>query len=219
MLTTKSQGSITYDKASSLSECSLKSKSTTLRDSNNKLSDSKVTQFYSNAHVLITGASGFLGKVLLWKLIETCPNIEKIYVLLRSKNDLSAQKRLIQLLKGKPFNFKYQFTDLLQKIVAIESDITEVGLGLSQSDRTLLEEKVNIVFHSAASVKFDAPLKENLRDNVYGTRSIVELCNNLKNLKSFVHVSTAYSNCNQKDIGEDLQPLKMPAEDIIKVVE
>jgi len=180
---------------------------------------SQVIKFYRNKNVLITGASGFLGKVLLWKLIETCPEIGKIYVLIRAKHDMSAEKRLIQMLKGKPFCFKYQYTDLLQKVVAIESDMTSEGLGLSQTDRTLLEDRVNIVIHSAASVKFDAPLKDNLRDNVYGTRSIVNLCNNVKNLEALVHVSTAYSNCQAKDIGEELQPLKMDIDDVVKIVE
>lgn len=168
---------------------------------------------------MITGASGFLGKVLLWKLIETCKDVEKIYVLLRSKNNISAEKRLIQLLKNKPFSDKYQYGLLLQKIVAIESDITIDGLGLSQSDRSLLQEKVNIVIHSAASVKFDAPLKDNLRDNFNGTRFIVDLCTTMPNLESLVHVSTAYSNCQNASIGEELVPLQRSPEDILKVVE
>lgn len=183
------------------------------------LTNSKVADFYRDTNILITGASGFLGKVLLWKLLESCPNVGKIYVLLRSKDDLSAQKRLIQILKGKPFNMKYQYADLLKNIVAIESDMTLDGLGLSQSDRTLLEDEVNVVFHSAASVKFDAPLKDNMRDNVYGTRSIVELCNGVKNLKALVHVSTAYSNCQAREIQEDLLALERNVDDVVKIVE
>ena len=183
------------------------------------LNASDVVKFYKNKNILITGASGFLGKVLLWKLLDTCPDIGKIFVLLRSKNNVSAEKRLVQLLKVKPFNFKHLHDDLFEKVVAIESDITTEGLGLSQSDRTLLQEQVHIVFHSAASVKFDAPLKDNLRDNVYGTCSIVKLCNTIKNLKALVHVSTAYSNCQSRDIAEDIQPLERDVDDIVKVVE
>ena len=180
---------------------------------------SDIVSFYTNKSVLITGASGFLGKVILWKLIETCPGIKKIYVLIRSKNNVSAEKRLIQMLKSRPFDFKYQYTDLLKKIVAIDSDITAPGLGLSQTDRTLLEEQVNIVLHSAASVKFDASLKDNLRDNFYGTREIVDLCNSIEHLDSFVHVSTAYSNCQSHDITEDLYPLERDVDDVVKIVE
>lgn len=180
---------------------------------------SKVVNFYKNQNILITGASGFLGKVLLWKILETCHDTGKIYVLLRAKNNVSAEKRLIQLLKGRPFSDKYEYGQLLQKIVAIESDITVDGLGLSQSDRSLLQEQVNIVFHSAASVKFDAPLKDNLRDNFNGTRYIVDLCATMPKLKSLVHVSTAYSNCHLPTIGEELMPLQRNLDEIIKCIE
>lgn len=183
------------------------------------MSTTDVINFYENKNVLITGASGFLGKVLLWKLIESCPNMGKIYVLIRSKNNNSAEKRLIQMLKAKPFNFKYEYTELLKRIVAIESDITIKGLGLSQTDRQLIEEQVNVVFHNAASVRFDAALKDNMRDNVYGTREILHLCNSIRNLHALVHVSTAYSNCQSQDIGEELMPLKLDVDDVINMVE
>lgn len=180
---------------------------------------SEVVKFYKNQNILITGASGFLGKVLLWKILETCHDSGKIYVLLRAKNNISAEKRLIQLLKSRPFSDKYEYGHLLQKIVAIESDITVDGLGLSQSDRSLLQEQVNIVFHSAASVKFDAPLKDNLRDNFNGTRYVVDLCASMPNLKSLVHVSTAYSNCHMPNIGEEIIPLQRNLDDILKSIE
>lgn len=183
------------------------------------MSGKEVIKFYKNKNVLITGASGFLGKVLLWKLIESCPDIGNIYVLLRSKGNLTAEKRLIQMLKSKPFNVKYDYVTLLNKVVAIEGEITTPELGLSPTDRKLLVDQVNVVFHSAASVKFDAPLKDNMRDNLYGTREMIELCNEIKHLDAFVHVSTAYSNCNEKDINEELMPLKVDVEDVIKLVE
>lgn len=181
--------------------------------------NSDIAKFYSGKNVLITGASGFLGKVILWKLIENCPDIGTMYICLRAKNNCSADKRLIAMLKGKPFSFKYDYAELLKKMVAIESDLTETGLGLSQSDRTLLQDKVNIVLHSAASVKFDAPLKDNLRDNFYGTRNLLDLSKTFNNLNAFVHVSTAYSNCHLQEIDETIKPLKMELDDIIRAIE
>lgn len=180
---------------------------------------SKVVDFYKGKNVLITGGTGFLGKVILWKLIDSCQNYNKIYLMLRSKNDSPAQKRLVQLLKGKPFCFKYDYVTLLKKIVAIESDMTADGLALNQSDRQLLIDDVNIVIHSAASVKFDAQLRENLRDNVYGTRSIVELADQMHHLEALVHVSTAYSNCHQRDIAEAILPLERDIDDACKAIE
>lgn len=180
---------------------------------------SQVVEFYRNKNVLITGASGFLGKVLLWKLVDSCTEIGTIFILLRSKNNVSAEKRALQILKTKPFVDRFKLDFLLEKIVPIDSDLTAPGLGLSDNDRKLLENKVNVVIHSAASVKFDAPLKDNLRDNVYGTKSILELCDSIKSLNALVHVSTAYSNCHLFDIDESLKPLANNIDQVVRSVE
>lgn len=45
------------------------------------------------------------------------------------------------------------------KVVPIAGDILEPGMGISQSDHTTLLSDVSIIFHSAATVKFDEALK------------------------------------------------------------
>lgn len=47
----------------------------------------------------------------------------------------------------------------ISKLIAIHGDLTREGLGISESDVKLLIDNVSIVFHSAATVKFDEPLK------------------------------------------------------------
>ena len=49
--------------------------------------------------------------------------------------------------------------DLLGKIVAMSGDILDPNLGLSAEDTQVLIENVSIVFHTAATVKFDEALK------------------------------------------------------------
>lgn len=49
--------------------------------------------------------------------------------------------------------------DLKAKVVAIEGDMEQENLGISDHDRLTLIENVNAVFHSAATVRFDEPLK------------------------------------------------------------
>lgn len=65
---------------------------------------------------------------------------------------------------------------------------------MNDSDRQQLIENVNIVFHSAATVNFYEKLSLALKINVQGTQAVIDLCRNLRNLNSFVHVSTAYTN-------------------------
>jgi alcohol-forming fatty acyl-CoA reductase len=64
-------------------------------------------------------------------------------------------------------------------------------LGISDSDYEKLQ-RCSVIFHSAASVRFDDPLKKAILLNTRGTREICELARSLPNLKCFVHVSTAY---------------------------
>ena len=45
------------------------------------------------------------------------------------------------------------------KLVAIEGDLLEPDLGISDKDKIELSQNVNIVFHSAATVRFDEPVK------------------------------------------------------------
>jgi fatty acyl-CoA reductase len=44
-------------------------------------------------------------------------------------------------------------------VKAVQGDMLEDRLGLSDEDRQLLEDNVNIVFHSAATVRFDEQLR------------------------------------------------------------
>ena len=77
-------------------------------------------------------------------------------------------------------------------------------LGLSPEDKSMLMQRVNIVFHSAATVRFDEPLKVAVNLNTKGTDRMIELCKSMSNLISIVHVSTAYSNADQYEIKEEV---------------
>lgn len=59
-----------------------------------KYEDSPILQFYKNSNVLITGATGFLGKVLVEKLLRSCNGIQSVNILIRSKKGLKVEERL-----------------------------------------------------------------------------------------------------------------------------
>lgn len=56
-----------------------------------------LVDYYSGKNVFITGATGFMGKVLLEKLLRCIPNIGNIYILIRAKRGAQPQKRLQNL--------------------------------------------------------------------------------------------------------------------------
>jgi len=49
--------------------------------------------------------------------------------------------------------------DFKDKFIPIQGDICLEGLGISDSDKALLEKETHIVFHSAATIRFDEPLR------------------------------------------------------------
>jgi len=57
-------------------------------------------QFYAGLVIFITGGNGFLGKLLLLKLLQSCPDIGGIIMLLREKCGQSCRERLFNILSS-----------------------------------------------------------------------------------------------------------------------
>ena len=93
-------------------------------------------------------------------------------------------------------------SSIFNKLHPVKGDVSLPDLGLSLEDRTMLMEKVNIVFHVAATVAFNQPLDEAININTKGTSRMIDLCKELKHVISFIHVSTAYSNAHLSEIEE-----------------
>ena len=53
-----------------------------------------VIQFYEGQNIFVSGASGFLGKVLLEKLLRACPDVGNIFVLVRPKKGQEPNERV-----------------------------------------------------------------------------------------------------------------------------
>jgi nucleoside-diphosphate-sugar epimerase len=54
----------------------------------------EVIQFLEGQNIFVTGASGFLGKVLLEKFLQACPDVGKIFVLARPKKGKESSERV-----------------------------------------------------------------------------------------------------------------------------
>lgn len=110
--------------------------------------------------------------------------------------------------------------DVFKKLIPIEGDVSVDGLGISQSDRSTLLNNVNVVIHSAASLDFNETLRTTVNINLLGTRRVLDLCKQIKDLKAFVQVSSAYVNSWRLDAEEILYPLPNDlAEKAISMVE
>lgn len=68
----------------------------------------KMQQFYKDKSIFITGASGFMGKVLLEKLLYSCSDVKQIMILVRPKRGKSAAQR-VQDFSTLPVSFNETF--------------------------------------------------------------------------------------------------------------
>ncbi|KAK3102487.1 hypothetical protein FSP39_011713 [Pinctada imbricata] len=162
-----------------------------------------IPKLYAGRCVFITGATGFMGKNLLEKILRSCPDVKTIYILIRPKKGKDVGQRLEDLLSSKLFEkLRKEQPSFASKIQPVTGDILHDNLGVSQTDERLVVDNVSIVFHSAATVKFDEEMKLSVEMNVIGTKRVIDFCKKIKNLEAMLHVSTAYSNCNQKRIEE-----------------
>lgn len=74
-------------------------------------------------------------------------------------------------------------TNFESKVIALEGDVSELQMGLSENDYSTLTEKVNIVFHVAATVRFNESLPDAVKTNTRGTSQLVNLCLKMKSLQ------------------------------------
>lgn len=61
------------------------------------IKESKIVDFYRDKCVFITGATGFLGKILVEKLLRSCPDIQTIYILIRGKKGKDIHARMDEI--------------------------------------------------------------------------------------------------------------------------
>ncbi|KAL3271472.1 hypothetical protein HHI36_021958 [Cryptolaemus montrouzieri] len=155
---------------------------------------SKIVDIFEDATIFITGGTGYLGKIFLEKLLRTCPKLRKIYILLRPK-------------KGKEINERFE---------EIFDGPNMVPLKIANPK---FLRKVNFVIHCAATVRFDEKLKVAAYINVRGVRDLLKIAGQIKNLKGFLHVSTAYSNCNRKTIDETFYKPGISYNHLLELVE
>lgn len=108
---------------------------------------------------------------------------------------------------------------ILSRIKAIPGDCEELNLGLSENDRNFIIENMTMIYHFAATIRFDEKLKKAVLMNVRGTREIIKLALECKNLKFFGHMSTAYCHLHVPFLIE--KPYDPPADphEIIQMIE
>ncbi|CAH1107542.1 unnamed protein product [Psylliodes chrysocephalus] len=183
------------------------------------MEETPIQQFYKETNIFITGGTGFMGKILIEKLLRST-QADTLYLLIREKKGKNMHVRMDELFDNVIFGrLKKEHPKFKHRVVGIAGDCSVSGLGLSITDRQTLISKVNIVFHVAATVRFDENLKLAYNINVNGAKDVIDLARQIKNLKSMVHVSTAYSNCPSKEIDEKIYECPVAYDNVKALIE
>lgn len=132
-----------------------------------------IKEFYNDKVLLITGTTGFLGKVLLEKFFRSANGFKRIYLLVRPKSGTSIMDRVKrEILQSQCFDNVRKMPNfdqiVLNKIIPIEGDITKDNLALKPEDRERLINDVDVIINCAASVDFNERLCDALQVNYFG---------------------------------------------------
>jgi NAD(P)-dependent dehydrogenase (short-subunit alcohol dehydrogenase family) len=147
----------------------------------------------------VTGATGFIGRHLVERLLERDGDI---HVLIRE----GSRARLDELLRD-----KWRNSDRIKPVVG---DLTQPGLGVSEAQRDELRGSIEHVFHLAAIYDMTADDERNRIANVDGTRHAVELANALDagcfHHMSSIAVAGLYRGLFREDMFDEGQKLEHP---------
>ncbi len=157
---------------------------------------------HSLGTVLITGATGFLGIHVLYELLTTGYN--KIYCMVRPKNNLTSEKRL----KGSLFYyFENNFAESFgHRLFAVDGN-------LLQEDIVSLPEgvKIDTVINCAADVSHFGVDNRIRQTNVDGVRNVIQFCK--KHDAALIHISTlsvgGFIDRDMADIGVSLSEQRL----------
>ncbi|MDD3375297.1 MAG: SDR family oxidoreductase [Candidatus Omnitrophica bacterium] len=138
-------------------------------------------------NILLTGATGFLGKYLL-KLFLLDKGINVVYLLIRGSNQETSIARAQKVLK----TISCASSLREKKVIVVSGDISKKKLGLTGSEYGELCKKINSIYHSAALTGFSIDSKMAKMANVFGTKNLLDFCSDCLNLSKFNYIGTAF---------------------------
>ena len=162
--------------------------------------------------VLLTGATGFLGRYLTLEWLERMKLVGGTLIcLVRAKSDEDARRRLDQTFDSGDPQLLRHFRELAaDHLEVIAGDKGEADLGLDEQTWQRLADTVDLIVDSAALVNGALPYSELFGPNVKGTAELIRIALTAK-LKRFAYVSSS-------DVADHIEPSAFTEDADIRVI-
>lgn len=162
--------------------------------------------------VLLTGATGFLGRYLALEWLERMDLVDgKVIALVRAKSDADARARLDKTFdSGDPKLLAHYQELAADHLEVIAGDKGEADLGLDRQVWQRLADTVDLIIDPAALVNHVLPYSELFGPNALGTAELIRIALTSKQ-KPYTYVSTI-------GVGDQIEPAKFTEDADIRII-
>jgi len=168
-----------------------------------------VREAYGRHEVLLLGANGFVGKVILGLILDRLPDVKHMHVLVRPRKGLSAEERFqaetLSSAALRPTLERVGKEFVAGKITTWVGDISQPDCGLAPEHLDRLAGRVGLIINCAGLVEFFPPVDAAFGSNVDGAENVIAVAKRLG--AKLLHVSTCYV-CGEADgLVEETDPI------------
>ena len=157
-----------------------------------------IAETFRGKHILVTGVTGFVGKVWLSMVLTELPQIRKFTLLARGRKGVGAKARFEEIAERSPALrplrelYGSDFRQLLRdKVDVVDARLSADLCGLSEAEADALMADVDLVVHVAGLTDFEPDPPLAIEANLRGALNVAELAKRSAG-KRMLHISTCF---------------------------
>ena len=184
-----------------------------------------ILEYFADKELLVTGVTGLVGKALLEKILRDLPGVRRVHLLIRERvarngRVVSPEERMqSEVLASSAFDRLREihgdaFSSMVQgKVEVVPGDLSQQDLGMDPAVRRRLQDSVQVIINCAATVAFDASIREALELNCLGPLRVLDFARGC-DTPLVAQVSTCYVHGTQEGTASE-RPLD-PKRDLLQ---